>query len=366
MLMALLLLCASGQSQPTADIKWWNPAADTHGKIGGRLFADSLMYSRLPANAKPNLRPEVWKLAQNSAGEYIDFSTNASEIIVRYTLAAKTHLPHMPSTGVGGVDLYVKDKQGWHWAKSKYAFGDTVEYRFQHIPTGFENAVFRLYLPLYDAPGWLQIGVRQQFAFSAENPVSKKNVVVYGTSIAQGACASRPGLAWTNILSRTLGKDVINLGFSGNGQLEASVIQLLDSVDASVFVLDCMPNLYDETRFTKEEVIQRIFTSVKNIRRTHPHTPILLVEHACGRPGFTIDTLQQKRYLAINQVLTHAYRQLLKSGSQNLFFLSAEEIGLTAEHTVDGTHPNDAGMIQYAAAYEKILHNILKLRKTHP
>lgn len=45
-------------------------------------------------------------------------------------------------------------------------------------------------------------------------------IVLYGTSIAQGACASRPGMAWGNIVSRSLEIPLINLGFSGNGKLE--------------------------------------------------------------------------------------------------------------------------------------------------
>ena len=48
------------------------------------------------------------------------------------------------------------------------------------------------------------------------------------TSITQGGCASRPGMVHTAILQRRLGRPVINLGFSGNGQMEAELGRLLE------------------------------------------------------------------------------------------------------------------------------------------
>ena len=54
-----------------------------------------------------------------------------------------------------------------------------------------------------------------------------KPVLVYGTSIAQGGVASRPGLAWTALLERKLDRPVINLAFSGNGRLEPEVLDLI-------------------------------------------------------------------------------------------------------------------------------------------
>lgn len=38
----------------------------------------------------------------------------------------------------------------------------------------------------------------------------------YGTSIAQGGVASRPGMAFTNIISRNIQYPIYNFGFSGN------------------------------------------------------------------------------------------------------------------------------------------------------
>ena len=83
-------------------------------------------------------------------------------------------------------------------------------------------------------------------------------IVVYGTSIAQGGCASRPGLAWTNILGRKLDRPVINLAFSGNGKLEKELIELLSEIDASLYVLDCLPNLTSPEYYSTGELKKRI------------------------------------------------------------------------------------------------------------
>jgi lysophospholipase L1-like esterase len=47
-----------------------------------------------------------------------------------------------------------------------------------------------------------------------------------------------------------------------------------------------------------------------------------------------------------------------KEGIKNIYHLTAEAIGFDTESTVDGTHPNDIGMMKYAEAFEKIIKKI--------
>ena len=100
-----------------------------------------------------------------------------------------------------------------------------------------------MYLPLYNGIKWMEVAVPAESEFIPLQVRNDKPVVVYGTSIAQGGCATRPGLAWTNILSRKLDRPVINLGFSGNGRLEKEVLDLVAATAAKIYVLDCLPNL---------------------------------------------------------------------------------------------------------------------------
>lgn len=133
-------------------------------------------------------------------------------------------MPHMPATGVSGIDLYATDNNGQErWCAGNYSMGDTIVYNFRGLSyaaksgNGFE---YQLFLPLYNSVSWMEIGVPADASFRFLPVSQEKPLVIYGTSIAQGACASRPGMAWGNILNRKLGHPVINLGFSGNGKLK--------------------------------------------------------------------------------------------------------------------------------------------------
>jgi lysophospholipase L1-like esterase len=160
-----------------------------------------------------------------------------------------------------------------------------------------------------------------------------------------------------------LDQPFINLGFSGNGQLEQPVIDLMNEQDARLFVLDCMPNLVDQNKFPREEVQKRIVTAVKSLQTNHPATPILLVEHCCGLAGSNIDTALTKRYKAASAVLAETFDEMKKEGIPNIFLLTDKAIGFDGENTVDGTHPNDIGMMKYADAYEHIIRQIIHEEK---
>ncbi len=47
-------------------------------------------------------------------------------------------MPHMPSTGVSGVDLYARTNNQYVWMAGKYAFGDTTTWRYSR-PTNIKE-----------------------------------------------------------------------------------------------------------------------------------------------------------------------------------------------------------------------------------
>ncbi len=347
------------------NLQWWKPADTPFPVIDGRAWPSELKdtLQRLPGRAKSLVRPPVWGLSQQPAGLFLRFFSNAAQIKVRYQIVGNPAMPHMPSTGVSGVDLYAIDSDGtWHFCTGKYSLKDTVEYNFDKLSPSDKyhqlGREFRLYLPLYKAISGLEIGVAEGSKFTPLPLMQEKPIVVYGTSIAQGACASRPGMAWTNILSRKLDRPVINLGFSGNGRLEPELIDLINEIDAKVIVLDCLPNMTTE-RFTQPELQKRIVESVNKIRAKHPTTPILLTEHAGYSEGFMVPT-RQTFYQEANQSLQTAVDQLRFQEVKGLYTLTFNEINFDLDATVDGTHPNDYGMMLQAQAYEKKLRLILQ------
>src|SRR5690606_39974797 len=92
-------------------------------------------YDRLPAESEGKVRDAVWGLSRHSAGLMIRFRTNSPQIRVRYEVTNARHgMPHMPPTGVSGVDLYAVSVDGEErWVAGRYAFKDTVEYNFSSL-----------------------------------------------------------------------------------------------------------------------------------------------------------------------------------------------------------------------------------------
>lgn len=343
---------------------WWNPAKNQFPIIEGQASKDvKNPYDRLPARAEKLVRQDVWDLSQHSAGLMLRFKSDADQIIIRYKVSGEKAMSHMPATGVSGVDLYAISTDGKGlWCSGRYTFGDTIEYRFKGLTPNDnyhqKGREYRLYFPLYNSVQWMEVGVPAA-AFFNPLPVRKeKPIVVYGTSIAQGGCASRPGMAWPAIVGRKLDRPLINLGFSGNGRLEKEVTDFIAEIDAKMYVLDCLPNLDASDASKSEQVKNLIIQSVQELRQKNLSTPILLVEH-CGFSDEAINPSHKLSYTALNQAQRLAFEQLKSEGHNSLYLLSKEEIGLSMDATVDGIHPNDLGMQQYADAYEKIIRKIL-------
>ena len=354
-IVALVVLFAD---RAAAQWQWHNPIKASAGQYvvqNQGWDEDGGNYHRLPLRARNKVSKQVWNLSCESAGLAIRFATDAEDIQVKYKTTGGLSMAHMPATGVSGVDLYREADQGFCFGS--YAFGDTVRYKY-HINRGHPlstEQTYTLYLPLYNGVDHLEIGVPSDNRFAFVPASRQKPIVVYGTSIAQGACASRPGMAWTNIVSRSLHIPLINLGFSGNGKLEPEVIDFINEQNACIYILDCMANLTDRP---DEEIIKRVKQAVRQIRQQHD-TPILLVEHA-GYSNGTTNQEQYDAYTHANAAQAQAYKELRKEKVKNLFYLSRETLGYHPDSWVDYVHPSDLGMMRQATAIIKKIKPIIK------
>lgn len=360
-LLSIFILCMVCLSAG-AEWKWQNPMEASFPVIQNQGWPDEIgqTYVRLPDRAKAEVREPVWNLSRNSAGLAIHFYCNSPQITVRYQVSGGYAMPHMQSTGVSGLDLYSIDSEGkWSFCFGNYSFGDTIRYSYTNLGQDkFHNRGFeyRLYLPLYNSIKWMEIGTPEgtELTFIPQSP--EKPVVLYGTSIAQGACSSRPGMAWANILQRSLDYPLINLGFSGNGQLEKAVLNYIVEQDARLYILDCLPNL---TQKTNEEVTALVIAAVKQIREKR-NAPILLVEHA-GYSNAPSNRGQYELYTRLNAASRKGYEALLQAGVKDLYYLTHEELNYPPDAWVDYVHPSDLGATYQATAVEKKVRDILRL-----
>ena len=367
LLFSLAIVAAGLLSSPAASaqtpFKWIDPLEA--GPVVHGVGWDGLRsgYVRLPEKARGVVRESVWNLALNAAGLSLVFESDAPEIIVLYGLKDGLNMFHMPSTGRSGLDLYARGSDGrTRWVAPNFPAkisNDTTRYIYSGIsyyPVGNRSYEYHLYLPPYNTVTWIKIGVPEDAQLRLIPETRRHPVVIYGTSITQGACASRPGNAWTNIVERDLRLPVVNLGFSGNGKLEPEVLDLLSEIDASLYVLDCTANLTQAT-----DIESRLLEAVR-ILRSRSDCPILIAEHA-GNVGESASAAKEA-YRQANVQVRSAYETLKKRGEPEIYYLSHDELGLPMDGMIEGVHPNDFGMRFLAAAFEKKIMEIWRVSKT--
>jgi lysophospholipase L1-like esterase len=350
MLLSIAFACLSfsraAPSPETADGTDWYDAAQLG--IQGKGWADtSAPYTRFPERAKASVPAPVWNLSQHSAGLFVRFRTDAPSVRAAHRVTGSLAMPHMTAVGSSGLDLYAKDPQGvWRWAGiSKPSASCYTNTLLEGVSKALRD--YTLYLPLYNGTASLAVGVPAGSRFEALPPApGEKPVVYYGTSIAHGCSASRPGMAYTAILGRRLGLTVVNLGFSGNGRMEPVLADLLTEIDAAVYVLDCLPNM------SAAQVAERAEPFVRRLRAARPDIPVILVD---GRP-WTNAWLKPDGHEGKSQAYRAAYDRLTAEGFKRLSFVDGLSLfGDDGEGAADGSHPSDLGMMRQADILTPVL-----------
>ncbi len=351
---ALITGLFASPREATAESLTWHDVAG-FGVEGQGWHHDDLEspFDRLPAKAQDVVRGAVWNLSRQSAGLSFLFNTDATDFEIRYTLGSdRLALAHMPATGVSGIDLYaLSGDEGWRWVAVSRPESGEVRFRVQGLDAGKRS--YKAYLPLYNSVTRIEVGIPPGKVFEAVAPRLENPIVFYGTSITQGASASRPGMVHTAILERRLNRPIVNLGFSGNGKMEPELGALLAEIDAAVYVIDCLPNM------TESDVDERAEDFVRSLRRARPDTPIVLVEDRTYADSW-IRPAQKFRNQGSRSALVRAYDNLVSSGVGNLHYVEGDRLlGADGEATTDGSHPSDLGFMRQADAMEPLLKSLI-------
>ena len=313
--------------------------------LEGTFIHDSLKenrYDRLPASYKEIVREPVWDLSKHSSGLSIRFLSNSSVITAKWEVLNNFSMDHMPDTGIKGVDLYFKDNDEWQYINTGVPVGFNNEYK---LVENMDNELreYKVFLPLYDGIKNIEIGVDSLSYVKKPMSNKKKPIVFYGTSITQGACASRPGMAHTNIISRQLDRDVINFGFSGNGRMEQPIANLISDSNPIFYVIECMPNMYPP-----DLVSNNTIPLIDTIRAKDFDTPIILVDLFTS-PITALDKNAIRGTSEMNNALKTQYDKMINSGYNNIIYLETQSaLGNDFEGTVDAVHFTDLGFIRYS------------------
>jgi hypothetical protein len=339
--------------------QWISPMQSPVQISGLPWIAEEKIYRRLPQNPQWPLPPAVDSLSNCTAGAQIRFATNSRRLSICVVLAAPASMYHMPATGQCGFDCYIG-------APGQQRYFSTT--RYDHNLTEYEAVMFEsdntdlknitLNFPLYQGVEEVLIGIEPNAQLSA--PPQYENggsVVVYGTSITQGGCASRPGMAFTNILSRRINREFINLGFSGNGKGEPELAHIINEIpDVACYVLD-----YDANVASVEAMQQTLPEFIRILRKDHPKTPILVISRVPTASEFYDKAAVEKR-LGKAKVQRDAVALLQSQGDENISFLDGAELlgDDYLESTVDGSHPTDLGFWLMANSLEPIIKKLLE------
>lgn len=324
-------------------LQWYEPDTAPLRLSGFALYAEERRYRRLRSVPLPE---GVDNLANCTAGGQVAFASDSPQVAVRVALTGPAGMVHMPATGQCGVDLYI---DGRFANTAKYDIRETTYELLLFGHHERQMREFTLNFPLYQGVERLQVGLLPDADVEAPRPWARAGrIVAYGTSILQGGCASRPGMAYTNILSRALNVEVVNLGFSGNGRGEPEVLAEVAAVpEPLLFILDYEANAGDTLPDTLPGAIEILQTRC-------PDVPVLLV----SRIPFACDLTDTAR-----RTQRDAFRamQAELAAATGCHFVD----GLTLlgddfdECTVDGVHPNDLGFYRMAKALAPTIRSIL-------
>jgi hypothetical protein len=339
-------------------LTWRMPSERPFRLAGFAWFERDRLYRRLPVRPKWPLPKAVDDLANCTAGGQVQFQTDSRKLAVKVQLAAPASSDHMPQTGVAGFDCYLgPPKRQRYWSTTRFQFqADCYTCPLFDLPER-KNRNVTLNFPLYQGVKEVLVGTEPDADVQGPPPYEdERPIVVYGTSITQGGCAARPGMAFTNILSRRLNRPFVNLGFSGSGRGEPEVARTMAEIpNPGCLVLDYEGNAEGGL------LEQTLGPFVDILREAHPETPILVVSKIrMARDQVSPAVAGARKGKRDFQRRVVAERRA--AGDRNICFLDGG--GLLGrdfhECTVDGVHPTDLGFWRIAKGLEPVLKHILK------
>ena len=335
------------------DLTWYSPFAPPL-QLCGLPWARQLgRLRRLPVLPAGVLPASVDSLANQPAGGQVRFRTNSRVLKARVRLEKQADMYHMTPVGQCGFDCYIDGR----FAGCAGFLESQREYE-SDVPVGFDGAEHEvvLNLPLYMAVEQFEVGLDAKAAVLPPAPFAVAGpVVFYGTSITQGGCACRPGMAYISILGRRLNVETVNLGFSGSGCGEAAVARCLAELKApSLYVLDYVANV-------GAALLRETFPPFVDIlRAAHPTVPILALDRIRWALDLFVPSSEAER-CACGQFLAESVASRRRQGDLHMHYCSMEDaLGADFDEcTVDRIHPTDLGFERMANHLQPVIHGIL-------
>lgn len=336
-------------------VAWLDPRSAPFRLIGFPWIEQDRVFRRLPVSPDWEIRKPVDSLANCSAGGQIRFQSDSEKILIRVKLQQPSGMYHMPATGQSGFDLYLGAPGEQRYSSTSRFDAKAGDYEVSLFNGTKEMRHFTLNFPLYNGVNSVEVGIVAGRSVLPPAPYRMPGkIVVYGTSITQGGCAARPGMAYSNILSRKLNLEFVNLGFSGNGRGEIALAKLISQVDdKSLVVLDYQANAGESIRETLGPFIDEI-------RNSHADLPILVISKIRYASEIN-DSERLEKAKALSQFQSDLVKQRREDGDEKIYFLDGGTLlgDAADECTVDGVHPTDLGFFMMAERIAPTITSIL-------
>lgn len=327
----------------TGDTHFFDVSAPPFRVYG--LLRDDAGYFRMPRTAASAVNPGVKELNAHTAGGRVRFKTDADRICLRVQLRSVAVMPHFALTGSAGFDLYADNVFcGAFFPPVNPKKGYKGELR---LPGGEKQLrEITVHFPLYAGVVKLELGFPAGSRIAAPRPYAiEKPAVYYGSSITQGGCASRPGNAYQNILSRILDCDHVNLGFSGSAKGEQTMAAYIAGLTMSAFILD-----YDHNAPDTDHLQATHAPFFRTVRKANPTLPVIMLSRP--QPNPCEDDIKRRAIIRATFAAARA------AGDDNVYFIDGETLLRRFggdSGTVDTCHPNDLGFFCMAEGLRPVL-----------
>ena len=305
------------------------------------VFVENGVYRRMPESISEKVSHGVNVLSRCGAGGRVRFMTDSPYVAIKVEGKAIGKSAQTAFAGSCGFDMY-SEYNGNNRYEATFVppidvdggYESVKDFKQQRLRTVTIN--FPMYFEVYR----LYIGLQKgSILCKAQDYQIKKPVVYYGSSVTQGASASRPGNTYQNLLSRWFGCDYVNLGFSGGAKGEKEMAEYISTLDMSALVLD-----YDYNAPTPEYLQNTHEKMFAIVRKSHPELPILMMP----RPKYYLEPEEEK----YAEIVHNTYLAAKAKGDDKVWFISGKKLMEVVKDTgtVDGCHPTDSGFFSMACA----------------
>ncbi len=336
------------------DIKFYDVRRPPFDVYGFYNYETEPEFHRMPTDIAAATSDRVAWFERECTGGRVRFSTDSPYIAISVEYIYLGRNSHTPLEATGGFDLYEDFPNSISESRFIKAFQPpyATDNKFEQV-TSFSSAkkrYFTLNFPIHSVVKNLYIGISDAATLEGGAKYrNKRPIVVYGSSIVHGTGPTRPGLTYTNVLSRRLDLDFMNLGFSGNAKAEQAIVDYMSELDMSIFICDYDYNAPDA------DYLQRTHRAMYDTFREHkPDTPYIMI----SKP----DAAGSMNSYARRDVIIDTYRHARELSDKNAYYIDGEMFFLGRDEndcTIDGIHPNDLGNSLMADGIERVLRKIL-------